>query len=119
MEVTFTITDSTKGPFNLAAVIATAIALGSTTGLTVAPTAPAKPPRIANEIKVQPDPANTGIAYLGTDANLLPTAGGSTGIQLAATSATQTLTNISLAGVYFAGSANGTKISFLIQGGFQ
>jgi hypothetical protein len=113
--LTATITVATAAPFQLSSLFA----LGSATGVTVTPTAPAKPPRIAKQLIIQADPGNsTNFAYVGTDASMLPTAGGGVGNSLAA-GQPLILLDIALTGVYLAASAAGVKINVIARGGFQ
>ena len=67
--LTVTFTDATKGPYSLA----TLFAGGTITGVTLTPAAPAKPPRIASQLTIQGDPANsTNLGYVGTDVLFAP-----------------------------------------------
>jgi hypothetical protein len=114
--LTVNFTDATKGPFSLA----TLFAGGTITGVTLTPAAPAKPPRIASQVIIQGDPANsTNLGYVGTDATMLPTAGGGVGYSLSASGVPLVLTDVALTGVFLGASANGTKINVITQGGFQ
>jgi hypothetical protein len=114
--LTVNITIAADGPFNAA----TLFGGGTITGATLTPATPAKPPRIANQLIIAAAPGNgANLIYIGTDASLLPTSGGGTGIVLSATSQPLVLTDIDLAGVYISASANTTSFSMIAQGGFQ
>jgi hypothetical protein len=114
--MTVTFTDATKGPYSLAKLFAG----GTIAGVTLTPATPATPPRIANQLTIQGDPANsTSLGYVGTDATMLPTAGGGVGYSLSATGVPLVLTDVALTGVFLGASANGTKINVIAQGGFQ
>ena len=114
--MTVTFTDATKGPYSLA----TLFAGGTIAGVTLTPATPAKPPRIANQCTIQGDPGNSaGLGYVGTDASMLPTAGGGVGYSLTATGVPLVLTKEPLTGVFLSASANGVKINVIAQGGFQ
>lgn len=113
--LTADITTASDGPFDVAKLFAG----GTITGVTLTPAAPATPPRIARQCIIQADPGNTtNLVYVGTDASLLPTAGGGIGNSLAAGDSL-TLEDVALTGVYVSASANGVKMNIIAQGGFQ
>lgn len=120
------ITTAADGPFQLSALFK--IAGGTIAGVTVTPSAaasgstpplPAPAARIPQQTVVQADPGNgSNLIYVGTDGSLLPTAGGGTGIVLAA-GVSYTFVDTPLTGIWVSASANGTKLNAIASGGFQ
>jgi hypothetical protein len=123
--MTVDITTAADGPFQLSALFAPGATI---TGVTITPSAaavdpspglPAPPPRIAKRLVLQGDPGNiTKLAYVGTDASLLPTSGGGIGNSLRAGDVL-VLEDVALTGIWLSASADATKINVIAQGGFQ
>jgi hypothetical protein len=112
--LTAEITDDSKGPFSLAELFEG----GSITGVTLAPTAPAKPASTPRQVFVQADPGNsTNHIYVGTDASMLPTSGG--GAYSLAAGDSIVFENASLEGIFVSASASNIKVNVIAQGGFQ
>lgn len=112
--LTVDITNASDGPFSLA----TLFAGGTIAGVTLTPAVPPKPPRIVAQLLLQADPANAGDVLVGTDASMLPTAGGGTGQDLQAGSGLQ-LNNVALTGVFISATAAPAKVNIIANGGFQ
>lgn len=123
--MTVEITTTTDGPFQLSALF---VPGASIAGVTITPSAapsgaspglPAPPPRITKQLVIQADPGNTtNFAYVGTDASLLPAAGGGIGHSLAAGDAL-ILEDVALTGVFLSANADTVKINIIASGGFQ
>ncbi len=101
------------GPFQVLALY------GATppTGVTVVPTAPLKPPRIAASLVIEADPANGSATVYWGDAQLTP-ATAEKGLILLAGGSNQK-TNVPLAGEYVNASAGGAVLHIAADGGFQ
>jgi hypothetical protein len=117
--MTVDITTAADGPFQLSALFAPGATI---TGVTITPSSaslPETPPRIVKQLVLQGDPGNTTkLGYVGTDASLLPAAGGGIGNALRAGDVL-VLEDVALAGVWLSASADGTKINVIANGGFQ
>lgn len=124
--MTVLFTDNTLGPFRLSDLFAAAAAGNTIPGVTLTPSSagppalPRTPPRIAKQLIMQADAGNSDIPInIGTDASMLPTAGGGIGASLIA-GQFLTLEDAPLDGVYISCTQDTeAALNIIVQGGFQ
>lgn len=111
--ITVTIGDSTKGPFNLAALFATP----APAGVTVAPTTPTKPSSRPSFVSVQADPGNTTKNVYVGDSQLLGGTNQGRVLTEGQTRQIEGMTPLWALNGYFVNGDNGAVINIEVLGG--